>query len=120
MRFAGYRLDMQAVFPAFDVLVHPARYEAYGLSVHEALCRGVPALVSASSGVAERYPPELSELLITNPEDPGEIADRLTKWRSDGERLACQVAPFSRQLRARSWDEMAQEIVNLVEHAETA
>jgi glycosyltransferase involved in cell wall biosynthesis len=120
MRFAGYRLDMPSVFAAFDVLVHPARYEAYGLSVHEALCRGVPAFVSASSGVAERYPPDLSELLITNPEDPVEIADRLTKWRSDGERFACLVAPFSRKLRARSWDEMAQEIVNLVERAETA
>ena len=47
MTFAGYRFDMPAVFAALDVLVHPARYEAYGLSVHEALCRGVPAFVSA-------------------------------------------------------------------------
>jgi glycosyltransferase involved in cell wall biosynthesis len=116
--FAGYRLDMPAVMAAFDVLVHPARYEAYGLSVHEALCRGVPAFVSASSGVAERYPSDLSELLITNPDDPTEIADRLTKWRLDGERFARLVAPLSRQLRARSWDEMAEEIVNLVERAD--
>jgi glycosyltransferase involved in cell wall biosynthesis len=120
MTFAGYRHDMPAVMAAFDVLVHPARYEAYGLSVHEALCRGVPAFVNASSGVAERYSPNLSELLITNPDDPVEIADRLTKWRSDGERFACLVAPLSRQLRARSWNEMAQEIVHLVERAEAA
>lgn len=120
MTFAGYRFDMPAVFAALDVLVHPARYEAYGLSVHEALCRGVPAFVSASSGVAERYPPHLSELLITNPDDPVEIVDRLTKWRSDVERFACLVAPLSRHLRACSWDEMAQEIVNLVERSETA
>jgi glycosyltransferase involved in cell wall biosynthesis len=120
MTFAGYRLDMPVVFAALDVLVHPARYEPYGLSVHEALCRGVPAFVSASSGVAERYPSDLNELLIANPDDPIEIADRLTKWRTDDERFACLIAPFSRQLRARSWDEMAQEIVNLVELAETA
>ena len=120
MSFAGYRHDMPVVFAALDVLVHPARYEAYGLSVHEALCRGVPAFVSASSGIAERYPPTLSELLIANPDDPVEIVERLTKWRADDERFACLIAPFSRQLRARSWDEMAQDIVNLVERGETA
>ena len=40
MRFLGFRRDMPAVFAACDLLIHPARYEAYGLAVHEALCRG--------------------------------------------------------------------------------
>jgi len=118
--FAGYRRDMASVFAALDVLVHPARYEAYGLAVHEAICRGVPALVSASAGIAERYPRSLSELLIANPDDPIEIADRLTKWRADSERFERLVVPLSQQLRDRSWDEMAQEIVELVECAGTA
>ena len=56
MRFLGFRSDVPEILAALDALVHPARYEAYGLSVHEALCRGVPAIVSASAGVAERIP----------------------------------------------------------------
>ena len=44
IRFAGARRDIPDVLAALDALVHPPRYEAYGLSVHEALCRGVPAL----------------------------------------------------------------------------
>ncbi len=47
MRFLGFRRDMPVVFAACDVLIHPARYEAYGLGVHEALCRGLPAIVTA-------------------------------------------------------------------------
>ena len=46
VRFLGFRRDMPAVFAACDLLIHPARYEAYGLAVHEALCRGLPALVT--------------------------------------------------------------------------
>ena len=40
-----------------DALVSPTRYEAYGLAVQEALCCGLPAIVSAEAGVAERIPP---------------------------------------------------------------
>ena len=46
IRFLGFRSDVASVLAAADVLVHPARYEPYGLGVHEAICRGVPAIVT--------------------------------------------------------------------------
>jgi glycosyltransferase involved in cell wall biosynthesis len=72
IRFAGFRTDVPQVLAALDALVHPARYEAYGLAVREAICRGVPAVVTASAGVAEEYPPELAGLLISDPNDASE------------------------------------------------
>jgi glycosyltransferase involved in cell wall biosynthesis len=114
IRFTGERRDMPDVFAALDALVHPARYEAYGLSVHEALCRGVPALVSAAAGVAEQYPQSLSELLIDRPEDPAELVERLSMWRSDSERFRSLVVPLSEKLRLRTWDDMASQIAALV------
>jgi glycosyltransferase involved in cell wall biosynthesis len=114
IRFTGERRDMPDVFAALDALVHPARYEAYGLSVHEALCRGVPALVTALAGVAEQYPPALAELLIDNPDDPAELVERLSKWRCDSDRFRSLVVPLSEKLRARTWDLMASEIAALV------
>jgi glycosyltransferase involved in cell wall biosynthesis len=117
VRFVGFRTDMPDIFAALDVLVHPARYEAYGLSVHEALCRGVPALVSRSAGVAERYPADLDDLLIADPDDASALADSLVRWRRRAEDVRCRVAPLSRALRARTWDTMAAEIVALVERA---
>ena len=45
--------EAPAVLAACDALVSPTRYEAYGLAVHEALARGLPALVSRSAGIAD-------------------------------------------------------------------
>jgi len=114
IRFLGFRDDVATVLAASDALVHPARYEAYGLGVHEAICRGLPAIVSATAGVAELYPPDLSDLLIQNVEDSGEIADRLRRWRRDSAGAACRVRPFSDRLRSRTWDDMAAEIQRTV------
>jgi glycosyltransferase involved in cell wall biosynthesis len=90
--------------------VHPARYEAYGLGVHEAICCGVPAIVSARAGIAELYPSSLADLLIADVEDPRGIADRLSDWRHDIEDAAARIRPLSDRLRARTWSDMGAEI----------
>lgn len=117
IRFLGFRTDVPAILAALDAVVHPARYEAYGLSVHEAICRGLPAIVSASAGVAEKYPSALGDLLIQDPNDPEEIAGRLSAWRSGLERYRTLLAPLSCAFRARTWDAMAGEIASCVERA---
>ena len=113
MRFLGFRTDMPAIFAACDLLIHPARYEAYGLAVHEALCRERAAIVSASAGVAERYPVDLHHLLLHDPNSAGELTSRLLSWRSDDE-LPRRVSDFGSRLRARTWDDMGREIEQLV------
>jgi glycosyltransferase involved in cell wall biosynthesis len=117
IHFLGFRQDVPQVLAACDVMVHPARYEAYGLGVHEALCRRVPALVSAQAGVAERYPPELHDLLIPDPEDAADLADRLRHWRNNLGRIAADVLSLSNSLRSHTWDRMAEQIVQLVQAA---
>jgi glycosyltransferase involved in cell wall biosynthesis len=115
--FAGFRRDVPAVIAALDGLVHPARYEAYGLSAHEAICRGVPTLVTARAGVAERYPASIRDLLIHNPDDPNELRERLLVWRERLDTWRDAVAATAAALRARSWDAMASDIVVLAEAA---
>ncbi|HET7218235.1 MAG TPA: glycosyltransferase family 4 protein [Vicinamibacterales bacterium] len=114
VRFLGFRRDIPAVLAACDLLVHPARYEAYGLAVHEALCRGLPAIVSASAGIAERYPADLAALLLHDPASACEIVERLLSWRAD-DQINTRVAAFASRLRARSWDHMARDIVACAE-----
>ena len=115
--FLGVREDVEQLLAASDALVHPARYEAYGLGVHEALCRGVPALVSAEAGVAERYPPEFHDLLIEDPENAGELACRLRTWRERRDSVRHELRSFADTLRERSWDDMAADIVGAVRSA---
>jgi glycosyltransferase involved in cell wall biosynthesis len=117
IRFLGFRQDVPAVLATLDALVHPARYEAYGLSVHEALCRGVPAIVTGAAGVAEMYPDDLQELLIEDPDDAPALASRLLAWRPLAGQVRARVAPLSRTLRARTWDAMAAEIAAIAEQA---
>jgi glycosyltransferase involved in cell wall biosynthesis len=117
IRFAGFRRDVPEMMAAFDALVHPSRYEAYGLSVHEALCHGIPAMVSASAGVAEHYGAGLRDLLIGNSDDSAELIARLLAWRRHVDDYRDRIAPLSHALRARTWDVMAQEVVDLVEQA---
>ena len=114
-RFLGFREDVPSILAASDLLVHPARYEAYGLGVHEAICRGVPAIVSGAAGIAELYPEDLRDLLITNVEDAREIADRIHRWRWVADATAVRLRPFSERLRSRSWREMSTEFVRVVE-----
>ncbi len=114
IRLLGFRTDVPRLLAASDLLVHPARYEAYGLGVHEAICRGIPALVSAGAGVAERYPAELRELLLQDVENVDELCACLRRWRADADGVAARVKPFADRLRERSWDDMAAEIVELL------
>jgi glycosyltransferase involved in cell wall biosynthesis len=113
IRFMGFRDDVPTVLAALDAVVHPARYEAYGLAVHEALCRGVPAIVSASAGIAERYPTELEDLLVRDPDSRVELAERLMLWRADLERFRDRVSRLSAVLHQHTWDHMAAQMTAL-------
>jgi glycosyltransferase involved in cell wall biosynthesis len=117
LHFLGFRDDVPDILAALDGLVHPARYEAYGLAVHEAMCRGVPAIVSADAGVAERFPSHLRDLLLTDSEDAGELIERLRHWRSHLTGLRELVAPVAVSFRAWTWGHMAADIAAAVERA---
>jgi glycosyltransferase involved in cell wall biosynthesis len=108
--FLGFRNDVPRLVRAADLLVAPTRYEAYGLGVHEAICCGLPAVVSADAGVAERYPLSLQHLLLPDPEQPEDIAVRVEAAIDDREPVAGALAAFSADLRARTWDDMARDI----------
>lgn len=110
IRFLGFRSDVPDILAACDALVAPTRYEAYGLGVQEALCTGLPAVVSADAGVAERYPPALAELLLQDPDDARELEASLRNWRGHHERLRGAVRDLSAQLRSRTWQVMAEDV----------
>lgn len=110
IRFLGFRTDVDAMLRAADGFVAPARYEAYGLGVHEALCCGLPAIVSAESGVSERYPPDLADLILLDPEDAGELADRLKHWRANLDSFALRIRPVADELRSYTFADMARDI----------
>jgi glycosyltransferase involved in cell wall biosynthesis len=111
IQFLGFRSDVPDILRAADCLVAPTRYEAYGLGVHEALCCGLPAIVSGNAGVAERYPETLQDLLMSNPDDAEDLVLKLKKWRSHQDHYQKLIYTLSQELRNYTWDDMAKNIL---------
>lgn len=111
IRILGFSKQVPQLLAAADVLVSPVRYEAYGLNVQEAICRGVPAIVSADAGIAERYGPEFAPMLLPDPEDIGGLVTCLRQWRSNTPEWRSRFAGLGDTLRSYGWQEMARCIV---------
>jgi glycosyltransferase involved in cell wall biosynthesis len=114
IRILGFSDRVRDLLAAADVLVSPVRYEAYGLNVQEAICRGVPAMVSSTAGVAERYGPEYAPMLLPDPGNVDDLAARLRQWRSNMAEWEARFEVFGEQLRSYGWQDMARRMVALV------
>lgn len=111
IRLLGFTAEVRNLLAAADLLVSPARYEAYGLNVQEAICRGVPAIVSRQAGVAERYGAAFQPLLLDDPEDRQELVGKIRLWRSNPEIWRAGFQQFGDSLRGYGWRDMACQIV---------
>jgi glycosyltransferase involved in cell wall biosynthesis len=115
IKFLGFIDKIGDLLAAADLLVSPVRYESYGLNVQEALCYGVPSLVSANAGIAERYSHENVDLLLPDPENADDLATRMLRWRTNIEGTKRRIEPMTKMLRKHTWNDMAREIVEFVE-----
>jgi glycosyltransferase involved in cell wall biosynthesis len=111
--FLGFQADVRLLLWAADALVSPTRYEAYGLAVQEAVCCGLPALVSRSAGVAERIGRDAAALLLPDPDDAADLARRLRAWRAEPDAHHAAALDLSARLCAWSWDDMAARMVDI-------
>jgi glycosyltransferase involved in cell wall biosynthesis len=120
VRFLGFRSDVPTVLAACDALISPARYEAYGLGVHEALCCGLPVLVSADAGVVERFnraDEDWSALLLSGSSGGAEVAEvcaALRRWNSARQHYVALAARASDRLRSYTWDDMADALIQAI------
>lgn len=117
IRMLGFCDEIPELLAAADLLVSPVRYETYGLNVHEAVCRGLPALTSARAGIAERFPEELRAMLLLDPENIPHCIERLMMWRSNPEDWAARFRRFGTVLNQRDWNRMSVEIIELIERS---
>jgi glycosyltransferase involved in cell wall biosynthesis len=114
IQFMGFRRDVPSILRAADCLVAPTRYEAYGLGVHEALCCGLPAITTSTAGVAERYSPELQDLLLPDPNNVEDLVKRLYGWQQQYPYYRQHAIDLSTSLRRHTWDDMARDIIEAI------
>ncbi len=119
VRLLGHIGEVKALLAAADLLVSPTHFDSYGLAVHESLCRGVPAIVTARAGIAERYPPGLRDLLLRDPQDGAELAQRLETWKIRAADFTAATCKFGAELRSWTWDDTAARMVECTESVRT-
>ena len=63
IRFAGAVPGLQDLLAQSDILLHPSRYESFGMVLFEAMLAGRPALCGANAGAAEIMPKDAGFVL---------------------------------------------------------
>jgi len=109
VHFLGRQEDMQPVYAAADVLVHPTREDTFGMVVLEAMAQGLPVVVSRAPycGLSADLG-EHEGVLLHDPASVGELAAALHALLDDD---ACRaaLAQAGRMVAARyDWAQAAQ------------
>ena len=99
---SGYRLlgrckDVE--YAEFDVLLHPARAEPYGMVIAEAMAASVPVVISDTCGAADEVIPDAGTVLP--------LSASLDAWVDAVEGQLIREAPVPKY--ERGWDRVASE-----------
>ena len=107
VRFTGElsRTELDREFNSTGVLVHTARYEAWGMALTEALARGIP-LVSTPAGALEGPAAAAAHQLPAEPTD-ARVAHAIRSVFA-GEHTPLRAV--ARSLRLPTWEDRAQQL----------
>jgi glycosyltransferase involved in cell wall biosynthesis len=97
--------DLDAVYRGAEAFVYPSLYEGFGLPVLEAMSRGIPCVVSASSSL-----PEVAgeAALFVDPQSEAGLADAMERVTTDPTLVDRLREGGLRRARRYSWDETAR------------
>ena len=115
IRFTGFVDDIEAVWADAGFYVFPSLFEGFGLSLVEAMARGIPCACSNNGSLGEIA----GDVAITfDPESASEIAAALERLLEEPEQeRADRVARGLDWVKRYSWADHAAGLVKLLEGA---
>jgi UDP-glucose:(heptosyl)LPS alpha-1,3-glucosyltransferase len=71
--------ELQDVYAACDLLIHPTREDTFGMVVLEAMANALPVIVSGAQycGISSELTDAKTALILSDPEDPEELAGKV-------------------------------------------
>ena len=120
IHFAGYRNNLQDLYPAMDVFVMSSLREGLPLTMLEAMAAGVPVVATEVGGIPECIRDKQSGLLIP-PRNPRALAEAIRKiLNDDGLRQtliagakADVTARFSIERMVKDHEAVYQDVMNM-------
>jgi UDP-glucose:(heptosyl)LPS alpha-1,3-glucosyltransferase len=97
------RPDVERLYHALDLYVHPALYEEFGQSVQEALACGVPVLISPRVGASELLPPALRTLAVVEP-TPAALSQAIGRLMRDAPARDAISRAGPDAVKGNTWD----------------
>jgi UDP-glucose:(heptosyl)LPS alpha-1,3-glucosyltransferase len=110
VRFLGTRCDMATIYGAADLFVLPTTHEPFGLPVLEAMASGVAVVVSACAGVAELITDGVDGIVLRDPADAEELAQKIEHLLRDRPFRTSLGEQASKMARTYSWREIARRV----------
>lgn len=115
IHFVGHQARINKYYAASDVFVFPTRYEPYGLVIIEAMASGIPVVTSKIAGAAEIMTDGYDGMLLLNPENPNEIAEKIELLVRD-EKLRENIGRGARKTSEKySWDYVTERTLEVYE-----
>ncbi|OGV57229.1 MAG: hypothetical protein A2283_21110 [Lentisphaerae bacterium RIFOXYA12_FULL_48_11] len=117
VRWTGYLSDEQLVqtYQNADLLVHPSKYEGFGLQVAEAMACGIP-VISSNAGSLPEVTGNAAVLL--DPEDVNGFTDKIHEILTDPATIASMSEKGITQAAKFTWLNTARETLSI--YKETA
>lgn len=107
--------DVAQWYAAADLFVMPSQYEAYPLVVIEALASGLPVITTALAGSLDAVRPGVNGLLLSDPQDPEELAGLLRRGLDPATRGAWRTAAPGSVARLE-WRILSNRYAELIDH----
>jgi starch synthase len=109
--------DVAALLSQAELLVHPARWEGFGLAILEAMLSGLPIVASRVSSIPELVADGETGLLVP-PDDPAALAAAAQELLTDRERaVRLGIAGRKRAEERFSVARMAERTVEVYRQA---
>lgn len=115
IHFLGARHDVRALYPVFDVYIHPAVGEGFGLAVAEAMLAARPVVV-ANAGALPEFVRDGHTGLLFEPNNHRDLASKIEVLLLDPD-LRRELGDRSRQhcLQHFSPERFAEEMTTIIE-----
>jgi UDP-glucose:(heptosyl)LPS alpha-1,3-glucosyltransferase len=119
MIFAGGTDAIEEYYAMADALVHPTRYDPFGLVCLEAMACGLPVITTRVSGVSEIIVDGQNGYVIEDPNDTATLSDRICRLL-DSARRSTMGRAAAETARCYTNDRHLQEIERFFEYIRDA